>query len=61
MKIKYAKSVCLSMLYILLVLAVYMAVSKLAGQEISIDGLTLSIACCGILLHFMDKENKEEG
>jgi hypothetical protein len=60
LKIRYAKAVCLSILYILLVSAVYVAVSKLAGLKISIDGITLNIACCGILLHFMDKENKEK-
>lgn len=60
MKIMYAKSICLSILYILLVSAVYVAVSILAGQKISIDEITLIIACSGILLHFMDKEDKEE-
>ena len=56
----YIKSICLSVLYILLVSAVYVAVSKLVGLKISIDGIICNIACCGILLHFIDKEIKAE-
>lgn len=59
-KIKYAKAACQTILYILLVSVIYLGISKLSGHVISIHGLTLTIACSGILLHFMDKEDKAE-
>ena len=60
MKIKYAKSVCLTILYVLIVSLVYIGLSKLCGQEVSLNGLSITIASCGIFLHYMDKENQEE-
>ena len=59
-KIKYAKSACQTILYVLIVSAVYLGIEKLSGHVISISGLTLTIACSGILLHFMDKEDKAD-
>ena len=58
--IHYAKAVCLSILYIAIVFAVFIGVTKLFGQDISIDGLCMVLAMSAILLHFMEKEDEEE-
>lgn len=60
MKIRYAKSVFLTLLYAGSVLAVYCGLTKLSGNDTSIDGFAITLACSSILLHFMDKEDKEE-
>lgn len=56
---RYAKSVFLTLLYVGTVLAVYCGLTKLSGDDTSIDGFTITLACSSILLHFMDEENKE--
>ena len=60
LKIRYAKAVCLSVIYIFIVLAVSIGVPKLFGQDMSIDGLCMTLAMSAILLHFMEKEDKED-
>ena len=58
--IKYAKSVCLSMLYIALVSMVFCGVCKLFRNDITLDGYTLTLVLSSIPLHFMHEEDKEE-
>ena len=58
--IKYAKSVCLSILYIAIVSMVFYGVCKLLRSEITLDGYTLTLVFSSILLHFMHEEDKEE-
>lgn len=60
MKNRYAKSVCLSALYITLVTLIYLGISRLFSKDISVDGLIMTLSASTILLHFMDKEDKEE-
>ena len=55
MKIRYAKSVFLTLLYVGIVLATYCGLTKLSGNDTSIDGFTITLACSSVLLHFMDK------
>ena len=59
LKIRYAKAVCLSTLYIFLVLAVYVGLTKLCGQDLRTDGFCVVLASSAILLHFMEKEDNE--
>ena len=59
LKIRYAKAVCLSALYISLVLAVYVGLTKLCGQDLRADGFCMVLASSAILLHFMEKEDNE--
>lgn len=58
--IKYAKSVCLTMLYIALVSMVFYGVCKLFRSEITLNGYMLTMVFSSILLHFMHEEDKEE-
>lgn len=60
MKIRYAKSVFQTLLYAVSVLAVYCGLTKLSGNNTSIGGFTMTLACSSILLHFMHEEDKEE-
>ena len=60
MKIRYAKSVFLTLLYVGIVLAVYCGLTKLSGNDASIDGFAITLACSSILLHFMHEEDKED-
>ena len=60
LKIKYAKAVCLSIAFILIVIGVFVGVRKLFGLDIDIDALTLTVASSAILLHFIDKEEQEK-
>lgn len=61
LKIKYAKAVCLSMLYIAVVFAISIGTAKLCGKDLTADGLCMTFAFSAILLHFMGKEdNKNE-
>lgn len=59
LKIRYAKAVCLSALYISLVLAIYVGLTKLCGQDLRADGFCAVLASSAILLHFMEKEDNE--
>ena len=59
LKIKYAKAVCLSALYIFLVFVVYVGLTKLCGQDLRADGFCMVLASSAILLHFMEKEDNE--
>ena len=59
-RILFAKAVFLSLGYILLVVGVFVAIEKLAGVDITLEGVTLMIATSAILLHFMDKEIQEQ-
>lgn len=59
-RIPFAKAVFLSLGYILLVIGVFVAIAKLAGVDITLEGVTLMIAISAILLHFMGKENQEQ-
>ena len=57
--LRYAKAVCLSVLYIALVFAVCVGITKLCGRDLTADGLCMTFAFSAILLHFMEKENNE--
>ena len=57
LKIRFAKAVCLSALYIFLVFAVYVGTTKLCGQDLRADGSCVVLASSAILLHFMEKED----
>lgn len=57
LKIRFAKAVCLSALYIFLVFAVYVGMTKLCGQDLRADGFCVVLASSAILLHFMEKED----
>ena len=57
--LRYAKAVCLSMLYIALVFAIYIGIVKLCGRDLTADGLCMTFAFSAILLHFMEKEDNE--
>lgn len=59
LKIKYAKAVFMSIGYILLIIGVFVVVTKLSGVDITLESVTLMIATSAILLHFMDKETQE--
>lgn len=59
-RILFAKAVFLSLGYILLVIGVFVAISKLSGVDITLESVTLIIATSAILLHFMDKEIEED-
>lgn len=59
MKIKYAKAVCLTAFYTLLVSVIYIGISKLFSCDISVDGLAMTVASSGILLHFIEKEDEK--
>lgn len=58
--IKYAKSVCLTIVYVAIVSIVFFGVCKLSGSDITIEGYTLTMAFSAILLHFMHEEDKED-
>lgn len=58
--IKYAKSVCLTIVYVAIVSIVFFGVGKLSGNDITMEGYTLMIAYSAILLHFMHEEDKED-
>lgn len=58
--IKYAKSVCLTIVYVAIVSIVFFGVGKLSGNDITIEEYTLMMAYSAILLHFMHEENKED-
>lgn len=58
--IKYAKSVCLTIVYAAIVSIVFFGICKLSGNDITIEGYTLMMAYSAILLHFMHEENKED-
>ena len=59
LKIRFAKAVCLSALYIFLIFAVYAGMTKLCGQNLRADGFCVVLASSAILLHFMEKEDDE--
>lgn len=59
LKIRFAKAVCLSALYIFLIFAVYAGMTKLCGQDLRADGFCVVLASSAILLHFMEKEDDE--
>ena len=59
LKIRFAKAVCLSALYIFLIFAVYVGMTKLCGQDLRADGFCVVLASSAILLHFMEKEDDE--
>lgn len=59
--IKYAKSVCLAIVYVAIVSIVFFGICKLSGADITIEGYTLTMAFSAILLHFMHEEDKEDG
>lgn len=57
--IKYAKSVCLTIVYVAIASIVFFGVGKLSGNDITMEGYTLMMAYSAILLHFMHEEDKE--
>ena len=59
LKIKYARAVCFTIAYMLLVIGVSVGMYKLLGREINEDVIILTIASSAILLHFLDKEDQE--
>lgn len=60
LRTKFAKSVCMTILYIAVVSAVYVGLYKLTGEDITSDSYFIMLASSAILLHFMEKEEQEE-
>ena len=60
LKIRYAKAVCLSVLYMFLVFAIYVGITKLCGQDLRVDEFCVVLASSAILLHFMQEEEDSE-
>lgn len=58
--IKYAKSVCLTIVYGAIVSISFFGICKLSGNDITIEGYTLTMVFSAILLHFMHEEDKED-
>lgn len=59
LKIRYARAVCFTIAYTLLVIGVFVGMYKLLGLEINKDAMILTVASSAILLHFVDKETQE--
>ena len=58
--IRYAKAVCLTIVYAAIVSIVFFGICKLSRNDITIEGYTLTMAFSAILLHFMHEEDKED-